>query len=74
MSDLVQCPKCGGSLRCDACGGDGIQKEGVQIIPKSLRGLLAKCQLCKGSGECFTCKGKGQIKRSLAVRYSELGL
>jgi hypothetical protein len=41
------CSKCGGSGKCQNCGGDGIVY------------LVVKCGECGGSGKCQSCNGRG---------------
>lgn len=40
------CSRCGGSGRCQVCGGGG-------------RSISGTCSACDGSGRCYYCNGQG---------------
>lgn len=40
------CDRCGGSGRCQVCGGGG-------------RSISGTCSACDGTGRCYYCNGQG---------------
>lgn len=46
----ADCRGCGGSGRCQHCGGTGL-----------VNNNKSKCSLCKGRGKCVSCGGSGKI-------------
>lgn len=53
------CPFCGGSGRCERCGGSG-----TRIVRKHWprHDQTPTCTVCDGSGECQLCRGKGTLE------------
>lgn len=47
---------CGGSGRCEMCGGDGWMDDIFGGGPNSI-----ECSSCRGSGRCATCHGSGYL-------------
>lgn len=58
----VVCNWCGGSKKCEDCGGTGKIKRKKYGIFNSSYEATEKCVLCNGTGVCYKCQGKGYTK------------
>ncbi len=65
QDDLMTCPECQGSGRCQHCYGRGYRGAPVAQVEYGSSGKGTECTYCvpAGSGACARCRGTGRVLR-----------